>query len=288
MGTLGYTRDVQSSPIIPLQPDVSPHGSNTDAGGEHVEASVAPLPQFSGSHLNVHAIAEAALLLDVTVLLSLIQILIPIPGFQSIVRLACVVPFILLTLRRGVRVSLIASLACYVLLAAFVGPLVAIAGLFFGLLGTLFGWASQHRVGRILTIVAGAAFYGVFLLLLPFLFSLYVLRINLPKTLHDVHRQAGSFVDGLGHIHVGSVSVSAPIVSALSASSMGRGLLDLLHGVAIGLLTHPLATFLGFFALYSLVHVWAYLIVSIELYARLPEETRRNEQGQKVDFFPIR
>ena len=48
-------------------------------------------------------IAEASLLMDVTVLLVLLRTFLPIPGLQGVVRLACPVPFVLLALRRGPR-----------------------------------------------------------------------------------------------------------------------------------------------------------------------------------------
>jgi hypothetical protein len=39
---------------------------------------------------------------------------------------------------------------------------------------------------------------------------------------------------------------------------------------------------------YSLVNVWAYLVVSIELYRRLPVEARRDARGGGLDFFSVR
>lgn len=246
----------------------------------------APPPRRS--NLDVRTIAEASLLMDVTVLLVLLRTFLPIPGLQGIVRLACPVPFVLLALRRGPRAGFIATMASYVLLSTFVGPLLATQVLVFGGLGSLFAWASQRRFPLAPTIVVGALLYGVLYLLPPFLFSLLVLRINLVKTLHDVQKNAGGFLKGLGHLQVLGLKISEPLVHGLSASAPGRALLDTLHGLALALLTHPLATLVGFFALYSLINVWAYLVVSVELFRRLPPEARRTAQGGRIDFFPIR
>ncbi len=65
-------------------------------------------------------------------------------------------------------------------------------------------------------------------------------------------------------------------------------MLDGLHSIAITGLTHPLATLIIFFAGYSLINVWAYLVVSMELYRRLPPEVRQDAQGRPVDFFWLR
>ena len=73
----------------------------------------------------------------------------------------------------------------------------------------------------------------------------------------------------------------------LSSIGPGRVLLQVLYPIALAALTHPLVTLIVFFAGYSLINVWAYLIVGIELFRRLPDETRRDAQGQRVDFFPL-
>ena len=253
-----------------------------------IEDAVAPPaspPRKRG--LDVRTIAESSLLMDVTVLLVLIRTFMPIPYFQGLVRLACPMPFVLLTLRRGPRAGLIATAASFVLLSTFVGPLLATQVLVFGGLGTLFAWASQRRVHMAPIVVAGALLYGVLYLFPPFLFSLLVLRINLVKTLHDVQKGAGQFLNGLGHLQLFGVHISAPIVSSLSSFGPGRALLDFLHGLALTMLTHPFPTLAVISSLYCLVNVWAYLIVSVELYRRLPPEARRGVQGERIDYFPI-
>jgi len=279
--------------------------------------------------LDVRTITESALLMDVTVLLIIIRTLVPIPGLQGVIRLACPIPFVLLALRRGPRAGLVATLASFVLLSCFIGPLLAAQQIFvFGGLGTLFAWASRHRWHAVVTVVVGATLYGVGYLLPPFLFGLYVLRINLGHVLNDVHKQANSFLTNLGHFHVlppplivGAVLVcglvfalslgsralvvvvavlgaiyyvllstvphGATLLSALSSSAPGRALLGVFYPIALAALTHPLITLIIFFAAYSLINVWAYLIVGIELFRRLPEETRRDPQGRHIDFFPV-
>ncbi len=255
-----------------------------------IEETVAPPREAPGPRkrgLDVGAIAESALLMDVTVLLVLIRTFMPIPYFQGLVRLACPMPFVLLALRRGPRAGLVATAAAFVLLSTFVGPLLATQVLVFGGLGTLFAWASQRRMPMAPIVVVGALLYGVLYLFPPFLFSLLVLRIDLVKTLHDVQKGAGQFLNGLGHLHLLGVPVSAPIVSALSSFGLGRALLDLLHNLALAMLTHPFPTLAVISSLYCLVNVWAYLIVSVELYRRLPPEARRGVRGEHIDYFPI-
>ncbi len=258
-----------------------------------VETPEAPTPSMSApeprSGLDVRTIAESALLMDITVLLALLRVLVPIPGFQGLVRLACPIPFVVLALRRGTRAGLIATVASCVLLSAFVGPLLAVQQLVvFGGLGAFFAWASRRRIGPAVVVVAGATLYGLLYLLPPFLFSLAVLHIDLGKTLNDVRRQAHSFLDSLSNLHLLGAPIGHGFVSTFSSFGLGRAMLDGLHSIAITGLTHPLVTLIIFFAGYSLINVWAYLVVSMELYRRLPPEVRQDAQGRPVDFFRLR
>src|SRR5438046_10741838 len=89
------------------------------------ERAAPPAPAVRRSRLDVRTIAEASLLLDVTVLLVLLRTFVPIPGFQGLVRLACPMPFVLLAVRRCPRAGLIATAAASLLLSTFIGPVFA-------------------------------------------------------------------------------------------------------------------------------------------------------------------
>ena len=54
------------------------------------------------------------------------------------------------------------------------------------------------------------------------------------------------------------------------------------------LTVHPYWVLVIISSAYSLVNVWAYLVVSIELYRRLPVEARRDARGGGLDFFSVR
>src|SRR5579871_3715000 len=88
---------------------------------------MAGLPRSGVSeHVRTVALVEAALLLDIVVLLVLVRTYLPIPGFQGVLRLICPAPFVLLALRRGTRTCLLATVAAYVLLSTLIGPILAI------------------------------------------------------------------------------------------------------------------------------------------------------------------
>ncbi len=249
---------------------------------------VSALRQGTRSRLDVPTIAESSLLLDVTVLLVLVRTFLPIPGFQGLIRLACPMAFVLLAARRGTRAGLVATAAAFVLLSAFIGPLLATQVLVFGGIGTMFAWAARRRWHPAAVVVVGAFLYGVLYLVPPFIFGLLVLRVDLMRTLNDVKRQSAQFLDGLGHLQILGLHIGQGVLRSVSSVGPGRALLDGLHNLALLALQHPLATLVIFFAGYSLLNVWAYLIVSIEVFRRLPAEARRDAEGAMVDFFPVR
>jgi Predicted membrane protein (DUF2232) len=247
-----------------------------------------PVAAARRSRLDVRTIAEASLLLDVTVLLVLLRTFLPIPGFQGLVRLACPMPFVLLAVRRGPRAGLIATVSAYLLLSTFIGPVFATQVLVFGGLGTLFAWASKRRLHPGATVFMGALLYGLLYLLPPFLIGLLVLRINVVTTLQAVQHSARGFLEGLGHLHLLGVPVGPALVSFVSSFPAGQAVLNGLHGAVFTLLLHPYWVLVIISSAYSLVNVWAYLVVSIELYRRLPVEARRDARGKGLDFFSVR
>ena len=129
------------------------------------------------------ALVEAALLLDIVVLVVLVRTYLPIPGFQGILRLVCP-PLCPIGDAARLRVCLIAAVAAYVLLSTLIGPVLAIQILVFGGLGALFGAFARRRRPPAAAVVLGVAGYGVFYLFLPFILGLWLLRIS-PKTVLD-------------------------------------------------------------------------------------------------------
>lgn len=240
------------------QPDAS-----TGPSAASLDSSANSGLQSRSAHLRTVALVEAALLLDIVVLLVLVRTYLPIPGFQGALRLVCPAPFILLGLRRGVRTCGLATVSAYVLLSTLIGPVLAIQILVFGSLGCIFTYVSRRQGPQAIAVVLGAAVYGVLYLLVPFVLGLWLLRIS-PQTAIDavttqMHHVAGFFA----RLH----------------------LLPLAH-LADWLAVHWVAAYIVSNIIYSLVNIWAYLVVTRELFRLLPAEVRADAQGQSFDFYP--
>ncbi|MGB9812576.1 MAG: YybS family protein [Thermovenabulum sp.] len=125
---------------------------------------------------NTKAVVEGALLAAITIILSLLSLYIPILGtFASLV---WPVPIILLGIRHGVKISLLATIVSGIIVAMLEGPLQAFTVVLgFGLIGIALGWAISKdfsaekclAVGTIASLVAKV---------LLILISLYIMGIN--------------------------------------------------------------------------------------------------------------
>lgn len=219
------------------------------------------------SRVNTAALVEAALLLDLVVLLILVRTYLPIPGFQGLIRLVCPAPFILLALRRDVRTCLLATVASYVLLSTLVGPVLAIQILVFGGIGAVFAAVARRGLHPSLAIVIGAALYGVFYLFLPFVLGLAILRVSVKDVVSAVKDEVHTIEHLLARLHLPTHTLTV---------------------TTDWLIAHWFWTVVIGIVVYSLANLWAYFVVSRELLRLLPAELRADAQGKPIVFFPLR
>lgn len=148
--------------ILPATRDTLPHhrahpDGATDAKSE-VAPSKAPLDQSKTSlqsnialgagWLDALGLAEGGLLADVGVILDLASIYIPLIG--AVLGPAVPTPFVILALRRGPRVTLLAAAVSAFLVTIFAGPHFGWRMGLEAVVGLLLGWAMQRRMRPLL------------------------------------------------------------------------------------------------------------------------------------------
>lgn len=231
-------------------------------------------PVSARSH-SILSLVEAALLIDIVVVLCLIRTYVPIPGFQGIIRLFCPAPIVLLVMRRGFRAGAIATTGGYVVLSALVGPLFGTQILVYGLIGMAYGAAARFRLHYLVALAAGALIYGGYIGFLTvgtsFLLAIFNLHISPASLLDEIHKQMHSIGHTLGALHLGPLSLH-----------LIPGLASLYHWS----LDHWVAALALIVAIYGLVNSWAFLFVTQEVIARIDREARVDAQGERVDFYP--
>jgi hypothetical protein len=243
--------------------------------------SVSPGPQPSGEapvsargH-SILSLVEAALLIDIVVVLCLIRTYIPIPGFQGVIRLFCPAPIVLLVMRRGFRSGAIATTGGYVVLSALVGPLFGTQIIVYGLIGMAYGAAARIRAHYLVALTAGALIYGGYIGFLtvgtPFLLGAFNLHISPATLIGDIRKQMHSIGHAVGSFHLGPVSLERV-----------PGLTSLFHWS----LDHWVAAISLIIVFYGLVNSWAFLFVTQEVISRIDREARVDARGERVDFYP--
>jgi hypothetical protein len=133
------------------------------------------------------AIVEGALLADIAIVFLLMRAFLPLPGVRQILRAVATVPFVMLTQRRGLRLTILAAIAAYILFSALVGPLLALAAIDIAVAGILAGIGRRLGLGIGLNTLFTGPFYAFFDLIIPTIVSVIVLRYPV-KQLADAAR----------------------------------------------------------------------------------------------------
>lgn len=242
------------------------------------ERQETPPPPDAHPHSHVSpivALVEGALLLDIVVVLCLVRTLIPIPGFQGVIRLLCPAPFVLLGLRHGARSASMATIGSYVVLSALVGPLFGTQILVYGAIGTVYAAAARLRLHYLFALVFGAIIYGGYIAFVtvgvPLILGAVNLHLSASSLIEKIVSQVKSLGHTLGSFHLGPLSLHA--VPGLAAAFHWS-------------LNHWVAALILIVAFYGLVNSWAFLFVTREILARVDRDVRIDARGRRIDFYP--
>jgi hypothetical protein len=221
------------------------------------------------------ALVEAALLLDIVVVLCLIRTFVPIPLFQGVVRLFCPTPFVLLGLRQGVRTTTIAAVGSYVVLSALVGPLFGVQILIYGLLGAAYAGAARARLHYSIAILFGSLIYGIYIAFLtvgvPLVLGIVNLHVSAAKLIDDVRQGLASVGHGIGAFQLGPFSLHHWV-----------GLRNLYHWM----LQHWIAGLLFIVIFNGIINGWLFLYITRAILARIDRGIRVDAWGKRIDFYP--
>ncbi len=128
-----------------------------------------------------HAIVEGALLGDIAIVFLLMRVYLPVPVVRTLLRTLAAVPFVMLAQRRGIKLTILASIASYILFSALVGPILALTAIDIAVSGVLVGIGRRqgHGVGLI-TLWTGVV-YTVLDLIIPTIASVFIFQYPVSK-----------------------------------------------------------------------------------------------------------
>jgi hypothetical protein len=123
-----------------------------------------------------HAIVEGALLGDIAIVFLLMRVFLPLPGVRTILRTFAAVPLVMLTQRRGVKLTILAAIASYILFSALVGPILAIAAIDVAVSGILLGIGRKFGWNPILNTLWTGVAYAFLDLVVPTIATVIIFR----------------------------------------------------------------------------------------------------------------
>jgi hypothetical protein len=138
-----------------------------------------------------HAIVEGALLGDIAIVFLLMRAFLPVPVVRTLIWTIAAVPFVMLTQRRGVKMTVLAAIASYILFSALVGPILAIAVPNIALAGILIGLGRKAGLGAGWNTLWTGPVYAVLDLVLPTIASVIVFRYPVKELI----KSAKNFID---------------------------------------------------------------------------------------------
>ena len=123
-----------------------------------------------------HAIVEGALLGDIAIVFLLMRVYLPVLVVRTLIRAVASVPFVMLTQRRGVKMTILAAIASYILFSALVGPILALSAIDVAVAGILIGVGRNVGIGAALNTLWTGPVYAVLDLIIPAIASVIIFR----------------------------------------------------------------------------------------------------------------
>lgn len=134
-----------------------------------------------------HAIVEGALLGDIAIVFLLMRVYFPVPMVRTLIRALTCVPFIMLTQRRGVKMTILSGIASYILFSALVGPILALTAIDVAVSGILIGSGRRAGIGPVLNTLWVTVVYTVLDIILPTIASLFIFRYPVKDLVGSAH-----------------------------------------------------------------------------------------------------
>ncbi|MBV9279498.1 MAG: hypothetical protein JOZ41_05410 [Chloroflexi bacterium] len=206
-----------------------------------------------------HAIVEGALLSDIAIVFLLMRVYLPVPVVRTLMRAIATVPFVMLTQRRGVRLTVLAAIAGYVLFSALVGPILALTAIDVAVAGILVGIGRRVGLSGGLNTLWTGPVYAVLDLILPTVASVYIFRLPV----NDLVEAARRFVRLIFNALIWTLDqLHAPV----SVVHQVRGW----EGPAVA---HWQLIWIGTMAVYGLLTMYLVVLVSAMVLNKIPEQT---------------
>ena len=128
-----------------------------------------------------HALVEGALLTDIAIVFLLMRAYLPILFVRPVLLAFAAVPIAMLVQRRGFKLTVLATIAAFILFSALVGPLLGIAVLNAAIAGSLVGLGRRVGLNIALNLLWSGVVYSFAYIMLPTVLSVIIFRYPVGK-----------------------------------------------------------------------------------------------------------
>lgn len=211
-----------------------------------------------------HAIVEGALLGDIAIVFLLMRAFLPLPGVRQLLRAIATVPFVMLTQRRGVRLTILAAMASYILFSALVGPLLALAAVDIAVAGILAGIGRKFGPSPAVTVIWTGVVYSILDLLIPTIASVYIFQYPIKK----LAQAARNFVNLVFNF----------VLFAFRGAHASAATIHSINVVKAWSSSHWLVPWFGSLALLGLLTMYLAVLVAETVLRQIPDQTLARRQ----------
>jgi uncharacterized protein YybS (DUF2232 family) len=206
-----------------------------------------------------HAIVEGALLGDIAIVFLLMRVYLPVPIVRTLLRALAAVPFVMLTQRRGIKLTVLASIASYILFSALVGPILALTAVDIAISGLLVGIGRRRGQGVGLVTLWTGVVYSVLDLIIPTIASVIIFQYPVSKLVQSARHLVRLIFKGL-------IFVVQKIGAPHSA-------VNLVRGWEPGAVDHWQIMWLGITVLVGILNMYLVALVAEMVLKQVPEGT---------------
>lgn len=205
-----------------------------------------------------HAIVEGALLGDIAIVFLMMRVYLPLPVVRTLLRTLGTVPLVMLTQRRGLKITILAAIASYILFSALVGPILALSAIDIAVSGMLVGLGRKWGIGPALNTLWTGVVYTILDLLLPTIASLIIFRYPIKKLVESARHFVRLIFQFLSWILHGAHASAATIHEV--------------HTWQSSAVAHWFLVWLGILLLYGLLNQYLAVLVTHIVLNQLPNE----------------
>lgn len=212
-----------------------------------------------------HAIVEGALLGDIAIVFLLMRVYLPVPIVRTILRTFAAVPLVMLTQRRGIKLTILAAIASYILFSALVGPILALAAIDVAVSGILLGIARKYNLGIAITTVWTGIAYAILDLIIPTILTVIIFRYPVDKLITAARHFVRLLFNGL--------------IGILNAVNAPQSTINTVKGWEGPAVDHWQYIWIGTMFLYGMLTMYLVVLVVEIVLKQLPAQTLARQRA---------